>query len=379
MIAAPTSALTLAAQAGTGQTPAAAAAPAGFPRTPRAESAGSPQGWPTEPLRMLADRAPLTVAPPLIGPTGAKGAGVAVEPAHGGATAGDIAVATSSQALRTLQALAAMYGSGAAKQLAAQRLWEQSSANGASGATADAIAAAGLSYSDSAVTFNDLDGQLRGQLDALSERNQVDQLTFDQILRNVEVALARLGPAADTPQGRQQVNGILIVALRQAQLVVATGQANAAATAAAVDRLTRRFAQSVPAPGSPVARPGGRMPGGQVGQWIQQALGVLQRMGYDINRIDPEAIGIIIKHESSGNPNAVNNWDSNAKKGTPSKGLMQTIGPTFERWAAPGHRNIFNPVDNIVAGVRYAINRYGSVSNVPGVRAVRSGRKYVWY
>ena len=29
--------------------------------------------------------------------------------------------------------------------------------------------------------------------------------------------------------------------------------------------------------------------------------------------------------ESSGNPNAINNWDSNALRGTPSKGLMQCI------------------------------------------------------
>ncbi|MEU7769664.1 transglycosylase SLT domain-containing protein, partial [Nocardia sp. NPDC049190] len=124
---------------------------------------------------------------------------------------------------------------------------------------------------------------------------------------------------------------------------------------------------------------GGAVPGGTVGQWIQQALQVLQQLGYDIRTIDPQAIAIIIQHESNGNPNATNGWDSNAAKGTPSKGLMQTIGPTFDRWKAPGHGNIYNPVDNIVAATRYAINRYGSVSNVPGVRAVRNGRAYVGY
>lgn len=35
-----------------------------------------------------------------------------------------------------------------------------------------------------------------------------------------------------------------------------------------------------------------------------------------------------MQHESGGNPNAINNWDINAKRGTPSKGLMQVIDPT---------------------------------------------------
>ena len=32
-----------------------------------------------------------------------------------------------------------------------------------------------------------------------------------------------------------------------------------------------------------------------------------------------------MKSESGGNPNAINNWDINAKMGIPSKGLMQVI------------------------------------------------------
>ena len=40
---------------------------------------------------------------------------------------------------------------------------------------------------------------------------------------------------------------------------------------------------------------------------------------------------------------------------------------------------ITEPVDNIIAGVRYAIARYGSVSEVPGVEAVARGDSYVGY
>lgn len=67
--------------------------------------------------------------------------------------------------------------------------------------------------------------------------------------------------------------------------------------------------------------------------------------------------------ESGGNPRAINNWDSNAKKGTPSKGLMQVIDPTFKTYAAKGHdKNIYDPLSNILASLRYAKSRYGSLS-----------------
>src|SRR5699024_12451639 len=39
-----------------------------------------------------------------------------------------------------------------------------------------------------------------------------------------------------------------------------------------------------------------------------------------------------MNQESGGNPRAINNWDSNARRGTPSKGLMQVIGPTFRAY-----------------------------------------------
>jgi LysM repeat protein len=123
----------------------------------------------------------------------------------------------------------------------------------------------------------------------------------------------------------------------------------------------------------------GPAPKGQVGDWINQATAILQQQGVPVDKMNPADIARIIQHESGGNPNAQNNWDSNAAKGTPSIGLMQTIGPTFNSYKLPGHDNIRDPVDNIIAGVRYAIARYGSVSNVPGVVAEKSGRPYVGY
>ena len=116
-----------------------------------------------------------------------------------------------------------------------------------------------------------------------------------------------------------------------------------------------------------------------MGQWIEQARAELQRAGVDPSKMDPSAIAAIIQHESGGNPNAQNNWDSNARRGTPSIGLMQTIQPTFDAYKLAGHDNIRNPVDNIIAAVRYAVDRYGSVSNTPGIQAMNSGSGYVGY
>jgi SLT domain-containing protein len=105
----------------------------------------------------------------------------------------------------------------------------------------------------------------------------------------------------------------------------------------------------------------------------------LEASGIPAAKINPNDLWIIIKHESGGNPGAINLTDSNAAAGDPSKGLMQTISTTFNAYALPGHRSIYNPVDNIIAGVRYAIARYGTLGNVPGVVAVHHGLPYVGY
>lgn len=90
-----------------------------------------------------------------------------------------------------------------------------------------------------------------------------------------------------------------------------------------------------------------------------------------------------IEAESGGNPNAINDWDSNWEAGIPSKGLMQVIDPTFQRYALPGFdTNIYDPMSNILAALNYMINVYGSISNVIEPRAggwygYRVGTRYV--
>lgn len=66
-----------------------------------------------------------------------------------------------------------------------------------------------------------------------------------------------------------------------------------------------------------------------------------------------------VMQESGGNPQAINLTDSNAQAGHPSKGFLQTIDSTFHTYMVPGHGNIWNPVDNTAAAVRYMLARYG--------------------
>lgn len=71
--------------------------------------------------------------------------------------------------------------------------------------------------------------------------------------------------------------------------------------------------------------------------------------------------------ESGGNPKAINNTDSNAAKGTPSKGLMQVIDPTFNTHRSSRYpADIWDPSANIAASLLYTQSRYGSPVGVWG-------------
>jgi len=114
-------------------------------------------------------------------------------------------------------------------------------------------------------------------------------------------------------------------------------------------------------------------PGAGVAQWapvILKALGLLGQPASWLGTVERR-----MNQESGGNPRAVNLWDSNAKAGYPSTGLMQVIRPTFQRWAdqfvdtSPFLYGVsVNPLANTYAGLNYALHNYGSLSalNRPG-------------
>ncbi|MFF8833143.1 transglycosylase SLT domain-containing protein [Streptomyces sp. NPDC015131] len=96
--------------------------------------------------------------------------------------------------------------------------------------------------------------------------------------------------------------------------------------------------------------------------WIKEALDIMKAKGIPGSY---EGLHRNIMRESSGNPNAQNNWDVNAQNGTPSKGLLQVIQPTFDAYHVAGTpHKLTDPVANITAAANYAADKYGSIDNV---------------
>jgi LysM repeat protein len=108
--------------------------------------------------------------------------------------------------------------------------------------------------------------------------------------------------------------------------------------------------------------------GGEVSSWVSQACGIMGVppanwvRGYEV----------LCARESSGNANAINAYDSNANgaiqsDGHPlncSRGVAQCIPGTFASNHVPQTSDdIYDPVANIAASMRYVRNRYGVSSN----------------
>lgn len=116
---------------------------------------------------------------------------------------------------------------------------------------------------------------------------------------------------------------------------------------------------------------------GNVNSWISTAL---RDIGQPDNPQLHSAVASLVRHESGGNPKAVNRWDKNWAAGHPSMGLAQTISSTFAQYRDPKlSGDIFDPVSNLVAGLRYGISRYGSIMNIPGIASILRGGSYRGY
>ncbi|MEV0850019.1 transglycosylase SLT domain-containing protein [Streptomyces sp. NPDC049954] len=102
--------------------------------------------------------------------------------------------------------------------------------------------------------------------------------------------------------------------------------------------------------------------GNHLDGWIRTSLDIMHAKGIPGTY---KGLHSNIIRESSGNPRAINNWDVNARAGVPSKGLLQIIKPTFERFHVAGTKNDqYDPVANIVASANYAAHRYGTIDLV---------------
>ena len=108
---------------------------------------------------------------------------------------------------------------------------------------------------------------------------------------------------------------------------------------------------------------GGNVPydGSGVEQWRPLVEKVLGIKGQSLALAD--TVLRRMNQESGGDPNAINDWDSNAQAGWPTKGLMQMRDDTFVSNADPGfNTNIWDPESNLRSSMNYAMRTYGSLS-----------------
>lgn len=117
-----------------------------------------------------------------------------------------------------------------------------------------------------------------------------------------------------------------------------------------IDKLTDLFADNIKNPG-----------GSGVERWRPIVKRALAKNGLPTTSDYVDAWLRQINTESGGNPHAVqgNIGDINNVTGDLAKGLVQTISATFEANAFPRHHDIFNGYDDLLAGIRYALNKYG--------------------
>lgn len=170
----------------------------------------------------------------------------------------------------------------------------------------------------------------------------------------LDAALADAAPAADTPLGRREAMARMAARLRTQHRHISRSRRRARLLALRLRRL--HYRRRRPAAG-PTNQPGGR-----------PAVLAAIRKALDIKGIhDPAArarwergMDLVARRESNYNAGAVNDWDANAARGTPSKGAWQFIEPTFAAYHQRGtSRDIHNLVAQACAFINYAIGRYG--------------------
>ncbi|AUS35534.1 hypothetical protein C1M55_24270 [Rhodococcus qingshengii] len=117
-------------------------------------------------------------------------------------------------------------------------------------------------------------------------------------------------------------------------------------------------------------------PAGGADQWVPTITIMARDTGRSPAVVEPTRAQI--KIESNGNPKAQNNWDSNAKKGTPSIGLIQVIKPTYDAYADPRYPGgQADPESNIAAAWNYTDDKYGGPLNIwPKVNGYKDGGQY---
>ena len=111
-------------------------------------------------------------------------------------------------------------------------------------------------------------------------------------------------------------------------------------------------------------------PGTGVARWRPAVLRALSMLGLSSSLVDK--VLRQIQTESGGNPHAKQpGADPDGDGSGPALGLMQTKRSTFNAYKLPGHGDLWNGFDDLLAGLNYAKHRYG-----PGLSALGNGHGY---
>jgi SLT domain-containing protein len=166
---------------------------------------------------------------------------------------------------------------------------------------------------------------------------------------NLHAAMADAAPAADTPLGRREAMARMAARLRSQHGHIVRSRARARMLALRLRGLRYSHRDA------------------NVGNGRAAVLAAI-RKALDIKGIhDPAArarwergMDLVARRESNYDAYAENDWDSNAARGTPSKGAWQFIAPTFAAYHEPGtSASIHDLVAQACAFINYAQSRYG--------------------
>lgn len=123
--------------------------------------------------------------------------------------------------------------------------------------------------------------------------------------------------------------------------------------------LSTGFLKAIEAPIKKMAQEMSNPPGSGVGRWRSVIVAAAAAMGASLSGGQISRLLRQIQTESGGNPTIKQGVsDINSRLGHPSQGLLQFIPSTFAHWAMPGHKQILNGADQIMAAIN-ALNHGG--------------------
>lgn len=258
------------------------------------------------------------------------------------------------------------------------RLGNTDASSGITGDAGDAYQSDVDKQANQARAMDNLERKLRASLQDSAANSTIGRDKIEQIVSQVKTALQSMGPIANTPMGQLGVLTTIAQGLQQAGAVLTSAVGKDSLNAGTIKAMSADYLKDLNA-GQPDSQEQQHLlAAGGPKAWAIKALAA--------NGItDPRAIAnwlpglmTIGQRESGNNPRAVNGWDSNAAKGTPSMGWMQTILPTFNAHWRPGtSRDPLDPVANAAAAIHYVMTRYNvSIDGSDLMRKVQQANPY---